>query len=169
MEPFGNATKFDNRAFEDIGLYIEDLYVEFSGDQVGAKAGKLNPGFGVAWDREASLYGTDLAEDYETFERISIVGDWRLANGEYGSHTLSAATFFADATFLSQSALRGLGDNRKEDGGLSNTASFESFVFALNGKKMPSLRNLGYHLFFRHQTEGEGKTADEQSIAAAVF
>ncbi len=169
MEPVGDATKFENRAFEDIGLYMEDLYVEFSGDQVGAKAGKLNPGFGVAWDRAAGLYGTDLAEDYETSERIGIVGDWRLANGEYGSHTLSAATFFADTTFLSQSALRGRGDNRKEDGGLSNTESFESFVFALNGEKMPSLGNLGYHLSFRHQAEGEGNTADEQSIAAAGF
>jgi hypothetical protein len=35
MEPIGDATKFENRTFEDIGLYIQDLYIEFSGDQVG--------------------------------------------------------------------------------------------------------------------------------------
>ncbi len=56
LESVGSAAKFENRAFEDIGLYMEDLYVEFSGDRFGAKAGKLNPGFGVAWDKAPGIY-----------------------------------------------------------------------------------------------------------------
>jgi len=169
MEPVGSAAKFENRAFEDIGLYMEDLYVEFSGDRFGARAGKLNPGFGVAWDKAPGVYGTDLAEDYETSERIGIVGDWHIATGANGNHTVSAATFFADTSVLSESALRGRGDNRKEDGGVSNTESFESFLIALNGGQMPSLGNLGYHLSFMHQAKGVGNTTDENSVAAAVF
>ena len=169
MEPVGSAAKFENRAFEDIGLYMQDLYVAFSDDRFGARAGKLNPGFGVAWDRAPGVYGTDMAEDYETSERIGIVGDWHIAAGANGNHTVSAATFFADTTFLSESALRGRGDNRKEDGGVSNTESFESFLIALNGEKMPSLGNLGYHLSFMHQAKGAGNTTDENSVAAAVF
>ena len=169
MEPVGSAAKFENRAFEDIGLYMADLYVEFSDERFGARAGKLNPGFGVAWDKAPGVYGTDLAEDYETSERIGIVGDWHIASGANGSHTVSAATFFADTTFLSESAFRGRGDTRRNDGGVSNTESFKSFLIALNGEKMPSLGNLGYHLSFMHQAKGAGNTTDENSVAAAVF
>lgn len=169
MEPVGDAAKFENRAFEDIGLYMEDLYLGFSADRFGAKAGKLNPGFGVAWDRAAGLYGTDLAEDYEISERIGFVGDWKVGMGRYGTHTVSGATFFADTTFLSESALRGRGDTREADGGVSNTESFKSFVVALNGEEIPMLGNLGYHLSYMRQAQGAGNTADEHSVAAAVF
>jgi hypothetical protein len=53
--------------------------------------------------------------------------------------------------------------------GVSNTESFESFLIALNGRQMPSLGNLGYHLSFMHQAKGVGNTTDENSVAAAVF
>ena len=169
MEPVGSAAKFENRAFEDIGLYMQDLYLEFSADRFGAKAGKLNPGFGVAWDKAAGLYGTDLAEDYETSERIGFVGDLKVGAGRYGTHTVSGATFFADTSFFSESALRGRGDTRERDGGVSNTESFKSFVVALNGEDLPALGNFGYHLSFMRQARGAGNTADEHSVAAAVF
>lgn len=169
METVGDAAQFENRAFEDIGLYMEDLYLEFSADRFGAKAGKLNPGFGVAWDNAHGLYGTDLAEDYEISERIGLVGDWRFGAGRYGTHTLSGATFFADTSFLSESALRGRGDTRKEDGGVSNTESFESFVVALNGADIPVLGNFGYHVSFMRQAQGTGDTEDEHSYAAAIY
>lgn len=169
METVGDAAQFENRAFEDIGLYMEDLYLEFSGDRFGAKAGKLNPGFGIAWDMTPGLYGTDLAEDYEISERIGFVGNWQVGAGRYGTHTVSGATFFADTTIFSESALRGRGDTREEDGGVSNTESFKSFVAALNGGEIPAMGKLGYHLSFMRQAKGAGDTANEHSIAAAVY
>lgn len=169
METVGDAAQFENRAFEDIGLYMEDLYIEFSADRFGAKAGKLNPGFGVAWDNAHGLYGTDLAEDYEISERIGFVGDWQVGAGRYGTHTVSGATFFADTSFLSESALRGRGDTREQDGGVSNTESFKSFVVAVNGEEIPILGNFGYHLSFMRQAQGAGDSADEHSVAAAIF
>jgi hypothetical protein len=30
LESVGSAEKFENRTFEDTGLYIEDLFVEFN-------------------------------------------------------------------------------------------------------------------------------------------
>lgn len=169
MEPVGDPAQFENRVFEDIGLYIEDLYVEYAGERLGGQAGKLNPGFGVAWDMTPGLYGTDLAEDYETSERIGIVGSWAVGQGRYGNHTVSASTFFADTTILSESALRGRGDNREEDGGVSNTETFESFMVALNGEDLPLPGKPGYHLSYMKQAAGRGDTADENSFAAAVF
>ena len=81
IEPVGDPAQSENRAFEDIGLYIEELFVEYSADSFGARAGKLNAEFGIAWDRAAGVYGTDIAEDYEISERIGLSGDWKAYSG----------------------------------------------------------------------------------------
>lgn len=169
LEPVGSAAKFENRAFEDTGLYLEDFYLEYAADRFGAKAGKLNPGFGVAWDRTPGVYGTDFAEDYEISERIGVIGSWQVGAGRFGDHTVSASSFFADTTIFSESALRGRGDQRERDGGVSNTESFRSFVVALNGENIPGAGKLGYHLSYMRQAAGAGDTADENSVAAALF
>ena len=84
IEPVGDPAQSENRAFEDIGLYIEELFVEYSADRFGARAGKLNAGFGIAWDRAAGVYGADIAEDSEISERIGLSGDWKVYSGRYG-------------------------------------------------------------------------------------
>lgn len=118
VEKIGNAEKFENRVFEDSGLFMEDLYLEYAGDRLGAKAGKLNPGFGVGWDRAHGIYGRDFAEEgYEISERIGAIASWRLGDGSFGTHAVSGGSFFADTTILSESALRGRGDRRRQDGG----------------------------------------------------
>ncbi len=169
IESIGDPAKFEKRHFEDIGLYVQELFVEYSGARLGAKAGKLDAGFGIGWDKAAGLYGTDFAEDYETSERIGLFGRWRLADGENGSHSAWGGTFFKDTTILSESALRGRGDTRREDGGIGNTESFDNFIFAINGEKVPLLGETGYHFSVMRQAAGVGATADETSIAAAVF
>jgi len=170
LEPVGSAGKFENRTFEDIGLYVEDLFVEFNKKAFNVKAGKLNVGFGVAWDKTPGLYGTDFAEDgYETSERIGVIGGWTVDTNAAGTHTISAGSFFQDTTFLSQSAFKGRGDTRKRDGGVSNTGDFSSFIVALNGEKILGLGNFGYHISYMHQANGAGNPSDETSFAIAGF
>lgn len=169
LAPVGSPAKFENRVFEDIGLYMEDLYAEYAGDRLGVKAGKLNPGFGVAWDRTPGLYGADLAEDYEISERIGAIGNWRVGTGRYGNHVVSISTFFADTSIFSESALRSRGDTRERDGGVSNTESFESFLVALNGEELPLPGKAGYHLSYMKQAAGRGDATNENSFAAAAF
>ena len=50
-----------------------------------------------------------------------------------------------------------------------NTESLRSFLVALNGRKIPSLGNIGYRLSFMRQAKGVGNAANENSVAAAVF
>lgn len=169
IEPVGDPAQFENRTFEDIGLYVEELFLEYSGDRFGGRAGKMNAGFGVAWDKAAGVYGTDIAEDYEISERIGLSGDWNVYSGKYGEHTVTGTAFFADTTILSESFLRGKGDTREEDGGLSNTESLTSFVVAVNGEKIPGLGNFGYHVAFMRQTAGIDNASDEKSFAVAGY
>ena len=170
LEPIGSPRQFENRAFEDHGLFIEDLFLEYSDGTFGARAGKLNVGFGIGWDKTPGLYGSDFAEDgYETSERIGLIGSYSFNAADAGTHRLSAGSFFRDTTPLSQSIFRGRGDTRKQDGGVSNTESFRSFIIALDGGGTSKLGKLGYHAAYMHQASGTGDAEDEDSFAVALF
>lgn len=70
---------------------------------------------------------------------------------------------------LSQSTLRGRGDTRERDGGVSNTEDFSSYILAIDGGRISGLGNLAYHAAYMHQAEGRGDTADENSVAVAIY
>lgn len=170
LEPVRSAEKFDNRVFEDHGLYLEDLSLQFDNGSIGVRAGKLNVGFGVVWDKAPGVFGSDFAEDgYETSERIGLIGSYVVKGGPMGTHKVSAGSFFRDTTVLSQSTFRGRGDTRKKDGGVSNTESFDSFIVALDGGNIGGLGKLGYHAAYMHQARGAGDVASEDSVAVALF
>lgn len=170
LEPVTPPEQFENRVFGDHGLYMEDLFVEYAPAPFYLRAGKMNVGFGIAWDEAPGIYGRDFAEDgYETAERIGVGGGWTIDAAGLGRHRVSAATFFLDTTILSQSVLRGRGDTRRRDGGVSNTEDFSSYIVALNGARIGGMANLGYHVAYMHQAKGEGDASSEDSAALAVF
>jgi hypothetical protein len=102
LEPLRNPEQFENRAFEDHGLYLEGLYLAYENGPFGAKAGKLNVGFGVAWDITPGVFGTDFAEDgYETSERIGGIAGWTpqySANRPCAAAAIPASKMAASAT-----------------------------------------------------------------------
>lgn len=170
LEPVRPPQQFENRVFEDHGLYLEDLALQFETGPIGVRGGKLNVGFGIGWDKTPGVFGTDFAEDgYETSERIGLIGSYTVMAGAGGKHKLSAGSFFLDTTVFSQSTLRGRGDTRKRDGGVSNTEGFDSFIVAVDGGDIAGLGKLGYHAAYMHQARGAGDPEDENSVAVAAY
>lgn len=170
VETLETPEQFENRYFDDQGLFVADLYMEYASGSFGVKAGKLNVGFGVGWDITPGVFGTDFAKDgYETSERIGVVGGWTLKFESAGEHRVSAGSFFQDTTVLSQSTLRGRGDTRKRDGGVSNTEDFSSYILAIDGGKVSGLGELAYQAAYMHQAAGQGAASDENSVALAIY
>lgn len=167
FEPVRGAT--DDRFIEDQGLFVQQIYASYRGKGFGLKAGKFNPAFGVAWDKAPGIYGVDFAEDYELTERVGFGGDVTFGSEETGEHTLSAATFFADTSFLSQSFLNSRGETRRGSGGLSNTEDFSSFSVSLDSESVPALGGIGYTLGIAQQDGGVGTREDETSYVAGLF
>jgi hypothetical protein len=125
LEPIGAPKQFENRVFADHGFFVEDLYLEYANGSFSATMGKQNTGFGIGWDITPGIFGSDFAsEGYETSERIGIFGNWTRISETFGNYKFSAGTFFQDTTVLSQSVIRGRGDTRIRDGGISNTEDF---------------------------------------------
>ena len=170
IEPVQNLGAKENRAFEDEGVFIEDLFVRYETGSFAFQGGKFTPGFGLTWEIAPSIYGTDFAEaGYEFAERIGILGSATLDGGKkYGAHTLSAHTFFLDTTPLSESVVTGRGTTDKVDGGVSNTEDFSSYAITLDGENVAAMDGLVYRLAYIRQAAGNGDTSDETGFAVGV-
>ncbi len=161
LEPIRDPV--DDRFLEDHGLYAEELYFAHDFGAARIKLGKFNPSFGMAWDAAPGIYGVDFAEDYELTERVGGGVDIPLAPGS-GAATLSLASYFADTSFLSDSALASRGNVDKADGGVSNTQSLQSFSAQIAGEAGET----GYTLGLRYQERGAGDVADEKGAVLGL-
>lgn len=169
FEPIRDPDPRDDRFFEDEGLFVETLFLQYATDDFSIYGGKFNPAFGVAWDIAPGLYGTDLAEDYELTERVGFGGSVNFGNESLGNHTLSASTFFADTSFLAESLISERPRNRKSSGGVSNTEDFSSFAVALDGELDVIAKYMKYHLAIARQEGGVGSTEDQTDVAVALY
>jgi len=168
LEQVAAAAPGEDRVLEDHGLVVEELYAAYRTGRFSFRAGKTNPGFGIAWDRAPGIYGTDLAEDYELAERIVLSGAVAFGGAGWGEHRLTGGAFFLDTSILQPTVLgRGRGTLDRADGGAGNTGGFDSFNLVLEGTRLP-LDGLSYHLAFARQAHGTDGTADETGMAAAL-
>jgi hypothetical protein len=164
--------------FEDQGAWIEQLFAAYRYERLDLFAGKINPRFGIAWKFAPGVYGREFAEDYELTERIGFGGAYTLDRQDLGEHRLSASTFFADTTGLSESAITRprftdagalrVKRNRKSHGGVSNTESLSSYAVVLEGAAIPFLGGFTYHLGYSNQKHGEDGVDREHGYVAAA-
>lgn len=156
-------------AFEGEDAYVETLSIAYAGETFTVYGGKINPVFGLAADYAPGLYGVEVGEAYQLTEQVGLSGDLSLSSllGLDGEHVLSLAVFRADRSFLSGS----VGDLRErvrlEDGGLTNTNSFESYAVSLDG----ALENgLGYSLGHRRLgTDTPGDVEENMTVFGLAY
>lgn len=170
LEPLLDFDSGESNYFEDEGIFIEEIKLNFEHGPWSAFAGKFNPAFGIAWDFGRGIWSEDFAEDYEITERIGFGGSYTFDTQDAGSHTVTASTFFADTTFLSESTGTGRGNVTKSDGGASNTEDFSSFVISVDGEDLGGIDNLYYKIGYRHLSEGDADSGgdDEQGIVGTL-
>lgn len=149
----------DNRAFEDLGLYVGELGLRYAFGETVVSAGKISPVFGVAWDAAPGFYGTSLAEDYELSEMIGFTLDTPLGAGE-----LSVALFYADDTGLSNSIGTKRGRTVVADGGVGNTGQLDNIALQYSQEFGDTTAWIGA----RHLSAGQGDVSDETGLIAGV-
>lgn len=163
LEPVEDAE--NDREFEDLGGSLNILTVNYETDAFSVFVGKFTPNFGIAWDAAPGLYGSDISGDYEYAEMIGLGGSINF--NAAGAHTVSASSFFADTTFLSDSVGESRGPLEKSDGGLANTEDLSSFAIALDGG-FSDLEGFRYHVGFSALSEGSDGEDHQFGYAAGV-
>ena len=170
LEPVQDFDAGDDIFFENEGIFIEEIKLNYARDAWSVFVGKFNPSFGTAWDVRG-VWGEDFAEDYEITEKIGFGATYSFGADNVGMHTLTASSFFADTSVLTESTITGRGRVRESDGGASNTEDFSSFTLSLDGQNLANIENLSYHLGVRYLAEGTVSSAggdDEQGFAVAI-
>ena len=159
LESVTGAT--DDRAFEDIGLYVNELGLRFSFADTTVSAGKISPTFARAWDEAPGFYGTTLAEDYELAEMLGVMVEAPLGAS---AGTLSFAAFYADTTILSDSVFEERGQNSTAFGGAGNTGELDNFAIQWDQEFGDTAVWIGA----RHLSRGMGDAKDETGIVAGA-
>lgn len=159
---------FEDRAFRDIGAYVDTLNLAAELGAFTIFGGKFGPGFGTAWDVTPGIYGADFAEDYEITEQIGVGAAYTFDAGDMGKHTLGANVFFADTSFLSDSLFTSRGRLSRGDGGLTNTGELNNVSVTLDGEAIAALPGLTYHLGYRHLSSDFEDETDEDGYVAGL-
>ncbi|MEP1766221.1 MAG: hypothetical protein ABJJ53_06200 [Sulfitobacter sp.] len=151
----------DDRAFEDLGIYVGELGLSYAFGDTVVKAGKISPTFAVAWDEAPGFYGTTLAEDYELSEAIGVSVDTPVGAG---GGVLSFAAFYADDTFLSDSVGTRRGRNSADDGGVGNTGQLNNFALQYTQEFGDTTAWVGARIL----SAGEGDLKDETGFVTGL-
>ncbi|MEZ5690274.1 MAG: hypothetical protein R3D71_01250 [Rickettsiales bacterium] len=175
FEPFAQAAAKnigDDIWFESNGLFAEEIKINFEYGNYTFWGGKFNPSFGTAWDYGRGIWSEDFAEDYEITEKLGVGGSYDFVTKNFGNHTFSASSFFADTTFLSGSTVTKRARTSLKDGGASNTEDFSSFTISLDGENLMGIEDLKYHMAYRflgEQDKNRSGTADDETGFAAML
>ncbi len=167
-----------DRFVSGTGAFLEQLYLDYQTDDVGAYAGKFGPTFGIAWDRLPDLLKDCIAGDYELAEMIGFGGALKLDLDGMGKHEINAAAFFLDTSLLHRSlfSVPSAGEDRAErisnlrrgDGGLANTGKPNSFSATLGGSAFADAPGLFYQLGYRHLARGATESKNEDGLVGAL-
>ena len=148
----------ENRAFEDLGLYIGELGFAYDLGDVTLRLGKFAPAFGSAWDTAPGYFGADLADEYELEEMIGLSVEI-----ERGDGLLTLSAFYPDDSRLSDSWGTRRGRNTPQDGGVGNTGRLDNVALQYDHE----LDATTLHLGLRHLSRGE-EDSNENAVAVGL-
>ncbi len=159
----------ESRTFQDHGLVVEALTLDYELDDLHLYAGKFGPHFSIAYDAAPGVYGTDMSEDTNEIAEMVGAGFAYGFGGDARSYTLSGSVFTADTSDLSDSVGNKRGRTREADGGPGNTGSMESFAVALDIEQEGLLVHLGaVQMTTDYLEDDEGNVLAEDDEARAV-
>lgn len=149
----------DDRAFKDIGLYVDSIGLSFDFGSTVVSVGKFAPAFGIAWDAAPGFYGANFAEDYELSEMLGAT-----ASFELGAGALTASLFFADDTSLSRSLGTDRGRNTATAGGVGNTGKLDNIALQYDLENAATTYSVSASLL----SASAGDVTDQTGLAFGV-
>ncbi len=163
-----NRVSDQNLTTGDVGLRIEELYLQLAFGSLAVFGGKFDVGFGTAWNDAFGIYGPDLAEEYEFTEKLGAGARVLLGDGAGRHHELVGMLFFADTSRLSGDLINGRGRINIASGGVSNTGAPESLAVRLDGEAFLLPGDVTYSASFTAQARGKGDVRDLFGYAGSL-
>jgi hypothetical protein len=142
--------------FDENGLLIEELKIEFENEDLRAFAGKFDPSFGTSWrkSKRIGVFAAQMTEDYNLREKLGAGVTALLENS-----SITVSGFKNDNTALSRSVLNDRGRLNNNRGIAGNSGFFSSYAITMEGENFLTIDNLFYNLGYR--SLGVGDNVDD--------
>jgi hypothetical protein len=179
LEPVVDQDIDHVNVFEKIGLYNDELYIDYTADAFYVQAGKFTPDFSLASAEMGGNYGSGFAANFDASESWVALAAADFEAGDI-KHRLSAAVFTRDRSLLSESAFTNRGRTKLSDGGAGNAKGVGSAQLLWDGCSGADAADCfsegdwGYRLGVRWQKAGvpnddSDNPKDEWAYTAAAF
>lgn len=132
--------------YDDNVLLIEELKLQFQNEDMRFVAGKFDPTFGTAYNKNKRMgvFTAQFAEDYNLREKIGVSLSALLENS-----AITVNSFFNDTTGLSGGALKNRKTASSKNGVAGSTNTLASYSVKIEGKDFLGVEDLTYNLGFR--------------------
>ena len=146
-------------AFEDVGLYLSELYAELELDPVTLRAGKIEPAFSSVNVTADGLNSADITANADVGESLGIAAAAGFEAFGF-DHTLTGTAFTRDRSVLASSLMTSREVPKLSGGGAGNASGISSYSLAVDGCKGAGTNDCyeeghwGYRLAARYQRAG---------------
>lgn len=132
--------------FDEMGLLVEELKINFTNDDIKIFAGKFDPSFGNAHlkSKRMGVFTSQFNEDYNLREKIGAGVVAMLEDSQ-----INFNTFFNDNTDLSRSAINDRGRASRNNNYAGDTGTISSYSIAMEGQDLFNVKNLFYNIGYR--------------------
>ncbi|MGI9304256.1 MAG: hypothetical protein ACR2RB_16365 [Gammaproteobacteria bacterium] len=167
MEPVDGPPGGEFRTFDNEGLYLETLLLDYELGWFSLFGGKFEPA-GEVFFNAPTFFGNFVTDDFDLDERIGIGLSMDFGARAIGAHNVTAYAFYVDTTILSESAFTNRGRTLKADGGVGNTERLDNFMLTLHGGNFSAAPAFRYTLGATQQ-QGTDALMDETSYIGSLI
>ncbi len=139
-----------DRAFENEGLFAEELNFVYDGKKHAVVLGKFNLNFGTAWRFNRGIWIYNIAENYREREKLGLNGIYRAGSSKTtGRYEFSYALFTNDRKNLDNSTITKRDSAHKSDANPGDTRSLQSYIGSVDiDFDFSAKEKLAYHFSF---------------------
>lgn len=144
------STGGGDRTFENMGIYFEELNLEYETDKYTLVAGKFNPDFGIGWRWDRGIWAYDLAENYKQVEKLGVAGIVKAGDTKKtGQYNFGLSFFTNDRKNFDNSIITKRDSEPKSSGLPGDTRALLSYVASLDIKfDFAYNEKLSYHFSY---------------------
>ncbi|MFT6106123.1 MAG: hypothetical protein ACJA0S_000790 [Rickettsiales bacterium] len=120
-----------DQSFENEGLFVDELVLNYNHKNLSFMAGKFTANFGDAWIYDNAIWVNQIAQRYRQDEKLGLGFAGRAGNRKtFGEYVFGFSAFTNDRKNLDNSTITKRDGTPKKDGEVGDTRSLKSYVLS---------------------------------------
>ncbi len=159
LSPFNSGTQDNgvvvansggNRFFQDEGIFIRQLNLQYNDKKHSFIVGKFNLNYGKAWKWDRGIWGYELANNYRMVDKIGLGTVYRTGNAKKtGQYDFGFSVFKNDRKYLDNSIIAQNDSFTKSDAKAGDSSLLQSYLASMDvsfdfGEKEKLTYNFAY-------------------------